>query len=141
MLSLQQCNFVQRNDTSSWLLLSEAYASLSNSTVKDTEQCKDCAIYSNTDDDSTRSILSNTVTLFRPYFKWTTEVKCTSSRQELLEAVWKLLGRQVSVETFLQDIHRLPWEHHHEILKLIFQVSSCCCLIWARYDNILCSFE
>ena len=86
-----------------------------------------------------RSILSNTVALFRPYFKWTTaeekgeEKRCGNYQEELVMSS-RLLGRQVTVEDFMRDLRLLPWKRCGEVLQLLFEVCSQCCLIWARYD-------
>ena len=80
------------------------------------------------------TILSNTVNLFRPYFKWEvtgTDKDCSMDFKSLL-ATSALLGRQVSVETFVEDLQVLPWEQRRQLLGVLLQVSSCCCLIWTK---------
>ena len=81
------------------------------------------------------AILSNTVTLFRPYFKWeisSTDKDCPMDFKSLLATVSALLGKQVSVETFVKDLQVLPWEQRRQLLGVLLRVSSCCCLIWAK---------
>jgi tetratricopeptide (TPR) repeat protein len=79
------------------------------------------------------AILSNTVTLFRPYFKWeSTDNDCLMDFKSLLATVSALLGRQVSVETFVKDLQVLPWEQRRQLLGVLLRVSSCCCLIWTK---------
>ena len=85
------------------------------------------------------AILSNAITLFRPYFKWKADAQTLTDVEEdqmkfnaLISTVSELLGRRVSVETFVQDLQRLPWEQHRQSLGVLLQVSSCCCLIWAK---------
>ena len=147
MLGFQRCNLVQRYDTSNWLQLAEVYTEFSsrsnvtkysnagaksrNSDVMSRhpgEGSRNDSKYSNADD-VMDTIVSNTVTLFRPYFHW----KKTQTEATCLTTVWQLLGRIVSVETFLRDLQGLPWEQHHQRLELLFLVSSLCCLLWARY--------
>ena len=163
LLSLQKCNLLQRYNTSTWLELAEAYTELgihhammseamaaknSNTASKFSNSrdvssqssgkgVHDCVDDKNskvgTENDVMESIFSNTVTLFRPYFKWQTEnIDCKNFDPSLVTVV-ALLGRCVSVDNFLQDVQQLPWERNKQMLKLLFQVSSCCCLIWARY--------
>ena len=93
----------------------------------------DAAIFSNIE-----VILSNTVTLLRPYFKWKTynsssDVETTrASFQDVLVSVSELLGRQTSVETFTEGLHQLPREQCLRLVGVTFQVAACCCLIWAK---------
>ena len=127
ILCLQKCNLLQRYNTTTWLELAHAYPTLSTK-----------SIFSNTDVTSEMfaAILGNTVTLFRPYFKWTNgKEKLEISRE--IETSTRLLGRQLSVEEFLSDLIQLPWEQREELLRVLFQMSSCCCLIWARYNTNL----
>ena len=83
-------------------------------------------------------ILSNTVTLLRPYYKWKTynsssDVETTrASFQDVLVSVSELLGRQTSVETFTEGLHQLPREQRLRLVGITFQVAACCCLIWAK---------
>ena len=81
-----------------------------------------------------QDIFRNTVTLFRPYFKWQPVDKdCPQLRENTpLLTVSELLGRQVSMETFIENLQQLPWEQYHELLRLLLNVSSCYCLIWAK---------
>ena len=81
-----------------------------------------------------QDIFRNTVTLFRPYFKWQPVDKdCPRLRDNTpLLTVSELLGRQVSMETFIENLHQLPWEQYHELLGLLLNISSCCCLIWTK---------
>jgi hypothetical protein len=126
ILCLQKCNLLQRYNTTTWLELAHAYPTLSTK-----------SIFSNTDVTSEMfaAILGNTVTLFRPYFKWTNgKEKLEISRE--IETSTRLLGRQLSVEEFLSDLIQLPWKQREELLRVLFQMSSCCCLIWARQLQI-----
>ena len=150
VLSLQKCNILQRHNAATWLELAEAYNTLCTDMLgtcermmsyskltkfsnTDAKLSKDDANNSNSDEvESTKfvSILSNTVILFRPYFKW------GNFKQETL-IVSKLLGRHVSVETFVDELHLLPWKQQQSLLQTLFQMSSQCCLIWARYTVII----
>ena len=168
MLSLQQCNLLQRHHAPYWLQLAEAYASLHslstdcNSVRAEFDGAKFSnleANFSNSASDepvvtcshdarhvgtvvepqvifsNAEAIISNTVNLFRPYFKWKISSPDKGSSMDfksLLATVSALLGRQVSMETFVKDLQELPWEHRQQLLGLLFQVSSCCCLIWAK---------
>ena len=93
----------------------------------------DAAIFSNIE-----VILSNTVTLLRPYFKWKTynsssDVETTQTGfQDVLVSVSELLGKQTSVETFTEGLHRLPRQQRLRLVGVTFQVAACCCLIWAK---------
>ena len=172
VLSLQQCNLLQRHHTPYWLQLAEAYATLHSLSIA-TDCCNSAGVefcvakfsnleanFSNSAPDNepvvtcshhTRhvgtavepqvifsnmeTIISNTVALFRPYFKW--KISCPDKDHSMdfkshLATVSALLGKQVSVEAFVKDLHQLSWEHHQQLLGLLFQVSSCCCLIWAK---------
>ena len=152
MICLQKCNLLQHYNTSSWLELSEAYTTMSrydnvmleareaknsnrvanfNSDVtsargSDCGLAHDHSLECETETADVESILSNTVTLFRPYFKWKTDSGHFDPR------VSSLLGRHVSVEAFLQDLQQLPWDLCKETFDFFLRVSSCSCLIWAR---------
>ena len=89
-----------------------------------------------------QSILSNTVALFRPYFKWTTaeekgEEERDGNYQEELVILSRLLGRQMSVEDFVRYLSQLPQKQSGELLRVLFEVCSQCCLIWARYIDFV----
>ena len=81
-----------------------------------------------------RDIFRNTVTLFRPYFKWQPVDKDYPQlrKNAPLLTVSELLGRQVSMETFIENLQQLSWEQYRELLGVLLKVSSCCCLIWAK---------
>jgi hypothetical protein len=134
VLCLQKSNTLQRYATSTWLELAEAYSALSNEIRRQISS-------------DFESILSNTVTLFRPYFKWKTDGE---SLNKQITTVSQFLGRDVSIEIFVQSLQKLPWEQHQPLLRLLCQISSCCCLIWARLGtsihgntkfNILCEAD
>ena len=103
VLSLQKCNILQRHNAATWLELAEAYSTLCTNMLgtcermmsyskltkfsnTDAEVSEDDANSSNSDQVESEtvkfvSILSNTVILFRPYFKWKNE---GNFKQEML---------------------------------------------------------
>ena len=155
VICLQKCNLLQRHNTSVWLELAEAYTTLAtrsifsttavtshveskfsnkHSTDASSESTESSIAAGKVETEKFATILSNTVTLLRPYFKWTSTEEDTMEHFHEIEISSRLLGRQLSVDEFLGDLIQLSWKQRQESLRVLFHMSSRCCLIWARYE-------
>ena len=77
LLALQKCAALQRHHPPYWIALAEAYRCF-NSILRKTESDRDSDCERLVILSQVESILSNTVSLFRPYFRWNLRNSCGS---------------------------------------------------------------